>query len=237
LIKPYYETEFGKLYHGDCREILPQLIEEVDLVLSDPPYGGNLSVDFADRFGRKPDGFWKNTDRSSQARHVPIVGDDKPFDPEVLLNITSRAKVLWGANWYASKLPDRGGWWIWDKRNGKRDVSGAEWPMSEAELAWTTIGKGVRIYRHTWFGLIRDSERGEYYHPTQKPISLMCWCIEKAKSIEGLILDPFLGSGTTAVACERLGRKWIGVEISKEYCDIAVKRIKQERSQLKLDLV
>ena len=233
-MKPYYETELGKLYHGDCLEILPQLTEQIDLVLTDPPYGGGLAVDFAERFKSKAGKWWKNEDRSYQKRHEPIIGDDKPFDPSALLKIKSRAKVFWGGNWYANRLPDSGGWWIWDKRNGRRDVTSADWPMSEGEIAWTDVGKGVRIYRHTWFGLIKDSERGEHLHPTQKPVALMCWCIKKAKSIDNYILDPFLGSGTTAVACERLGRQWIGIEISKEYCDIAVKRIIEERSQLKL---
>jgi len=235
-IEPYYETELGKLYCGDCLEIMKGIdITSVDLVLADPPYGGNLSFDYAERFKTKAGKWWKNTNRTNQIRHKEIIGDDKPFDPAALLKIKCKALVLWGANWYASRLPDSGGWWIWDKRNGKRNVSEVNWPMSEAELAWTNVGKGVRIFRHTWFGLIRDSERGEHYHPTQKPVLLMMWCIKKSKTT-GTILDPFLGSGTTAVACERLNRKWIGIEISKKYCDIAVNRLKQETAQYKMEL-
>ena len=96
--------------------------------------------------------------------------------------------------------------------------------MSEAELAWTDIGKGVRVFRHTWFGLIRDSERGAFHHPTQKPVELMMWCVEQAKFPE-TILDPFLGSGTTAVAAKKLGRHFLGFEINPEYCKIAEERI------------
>ena len=210
---------------GDCLELMKALPDGcVDAVITDPPYGSGLAIDFADRFKTKAGKWWNKSDRSGQHRHVPIVGDDSPFDPTPVLQVSSKAKVLWGANWYASRLPDRGGWWVWDKRNGRRDVSEADWPMSEAELAWTDIGKGVRVFRHTWFGLIRDSERGAFHHPTQKPVELMMWCVEQAKFPE-TILDPFLGSGTTAVAAKKLGRHFLGFEINPEYCKIAEERI------------
>ena len=224
-MKPYYEDEAVQIYHGDCCDILPHL-PKVDLVLTDPPYGGGLAVDFADRFKTPAGKWWNKSDRSGQARHIPITGDDEPFDPTLILEVKSSAKILWGGNWYASRLPDSGGWWVWDKRNGRRDVSEADWPMSEVELAWTDIGKGTRIFRHTWFGLIRDSELGEHYHPTQKPIALMKWCILKSKT-NGLILDPYMGSGTTLRAAKDLGRKAIGIEIEERYCEIAAKRMAQ----------
>jgi len=205
---------------------MPEL-EPVDLVLTDPPYGGGLAVDFAERFKTKAGKWWNKSDRSGQKRHTEIIGDDKPFNPAGILSIQSKHKIFWGANWYASRLPDRGGWWIWDKRGGIRDVSEAEWPMSEAELAWTDIGKGIRIFRHTWFGLIRDSERNTFLHPTQKPVALMRWCIEKSKT-EGIIFDPFMGSGTTLVAAKQLNRKAIGIEIEEKYVKIAIKRLNQE---------
>jgi DNA modification methylase len=226
LPKPYFQDGAVTIYHGDCKDILPEL-PKVDLVLTDPPYGGNLSIDFADRFTHKSGSWWKNTDRSTEARHSPVIGDDKPFDPLPLLQIESKAKVLWGANWYASRLPDRGGWWVWDKRNGKRDVSAADWPMSEVELAWTDIGKGARIFRYTWFGLIRDGEHGLHLHPTQKPEALMKWCIQRSNTY-GLVLDPYMGSGTTLRAAKDLGRKAIGIEIEEKYCQIAARRMVQE---------
>jgi len=231
-MKPYYDEGKGiVIFHADCREVLPQL-SDCGLLLTDPPYGSGLAVDFADRFKTKAGKWWNCDDRRGQVRHTPIVGDDEPFNPRVILDFKSEVKVFWGANWYASKLPDRGGWWVWDKRNGNRDVSEADWPMSEAELAWTTIGKGIRVFRHTWFGLIRDSERDNFVHPTQKPEALMRWCIENSKT-KGIVLDPFMGSGTTLRAAKDLGRKAIGIEIEEKYCEIAAKRLAQEVLEFK----
>lgn len=224
-MKPYFEDEWTTIYHGDMREVVASL-PPVGLVCADPPYGGGLAVDYADRFRSKAGKWWKNTDRSEQIRHVPVVGDDEPFDPAALLAIKAEHKILWGANWYANRLPDSGGWWLWDKRGGRRDVTEADWPMGEGELAWTDVGKGVRIFRHTWFGLIRDSERGEYFHPTQKPVALMQWCIDKSKT-EGVVLDPYMGSGTTLVAAKNLHRKAIGIEVDEAYCEIAARRVSQ----------
>ena len=226
-MKPYYQHDGITIYHGDCREIIPT-IGKVDLLLSDPPYGIGLATDYANRFSSKAGNWWKNTDRSSQQRHTQIIGDDEPFDPQHLLEIDCRAKVLWGGNCFASRLPDSGGWFVWDKRNGKRDVSAAAWPMGDGEIAWTDAGKGVRIFRHTWFGLIRDSEPGEHWHPTQKPVALMAWCIEKSKSTSGVIFDPYMGSGTTLRAAKDLRREAIGIEMEEKYCEIAARRMGQE---------
>jgi len=217
MIKPYYETELGKLYHGDCLEILPQIEEKVDLVLTDPPYG----IDY-DASHKK----YKNgSDRGK------IVWDKITPDLTFLLNMKV-STIIWGGNCFASRLPDFPGWLAWIK-TCRNEVKIRQ---ADMELAWTNFIKRSQVFRHLWIGAYRDSESGiKNVHPTQKPIALMAWCI-KISRLTGLVLDPFLGSGTTAVACERLGRRWIGIEISKEYCDIAVKRIEIERSQLKLPL-
>lgn len=214
------------LYLGDCREIMPTLVKP-DAVISDPPYGSGLSMDYAERFKAQSGKWWKNTDRRTQKRHKALVGDDAPFDPSDIFKLGVSKIVLWGANWYANRLPDRGGWWMWDKRKGIED---AEWPMGEGELAWTNIGKGIRIYRHKWFGLLRDSEKGEHHHPTQKPVALMKWCIQKIGEAD-VILDPYMGSGTTGVACVQMGRKFIGIEIDPNYFEIACKRIREAYAQ------
>jgi site-specific DNA-methyltransferase (adenine-specific) len=225
-MKPYYRKGGITIYHADCRDVLPHV--DADLIVTDPPYGGRFSFDYQLRFSPSPGSkrWWSNRDRKLSVRHSGILGDGVPFDPSHLLSFPCKARVLWGANWYANRLPDSGGWWVWDKRGGERDVSAARWPMSEGELAWTDVGKGIRFFRHTWFGLIRDSERGSFLHPAQKPVALMRWCIETAKT-KGTILDPYMGSGPTLEAAVQLGRRAIGVEAKEQYCEEAANRLRR----------
>jgi len=222
LPKPYYERGGITIYHGDCRDILPHL-GPVDLVLTDPPWGTDTACD-ARRFTRSSSDWWQNKDTSRSGPHKQIQGDDKEFDPRPW--IIGKA-ILWGANHYTRYLPHSGGWLIWDKRQGVEDLAEKGWPLGEAELAWTNVLGATRVFRNLWSGLLRREERGEFYHPTQKPLALMRWCIELVPSAQ-VILDPFMGSGTTLRAAKDLGRRAIGIEIEERYCEIAVKRLAQE---------
>ena len=209
-MKPYYDKDGIVIYHGDCRRILPEL-PEVDLVVTDPPYGINLETAYRQR-GRG---------RLAQCRdYAPIHGDDEEFDPQPWLAYPA---ILWGANYYCSKLPKSSGWLVWDKRCGRMQND-----QADGELAWSNFVKGVRIFHHEWNGFVRDSEKGVGYHPTQKPVALMKWCLSLKWTPEGTILDPFMGSGTTLRAAKDLNRKAIGIEIEEQYCEIAAKRLAQE---------
>lgn len=223
-MKPYFEQDNVTIYHGDCRKILPQLpaLPWPELLITDPPYGAKLSFD-STRFrpSKKSAKWWSNPDRSTSPIYTPVIGDDQPFDPSFLLECQFKRFVIFGANHFASRLPDSGGWLIWDKRRGIED---SKWPMSEAELAWTNVGQAVRFFRHRWFGLIRDSEKGEHYHPTQKPIALMKWCIEFLGGGDA-VLDPFCGSGSVLIAARDLRLKAIGIEIEEKYCEISARRL------------
>ena len=215
LPKPYYRDERAgiTIFLGDCRDILPHL-EPVDLVVTDPPYGVSLNTNY------------KASQRGplAGANDYPAIhGDNAPFDPAFLLNYKNI--VLWGANYYASRLPDAGAWLVWDKREG----SGYN-DQADCELAWTKGKKGTvpRSFPHRWNGMIKASEQDERRcHPTQKPVALMKWCISFYDS-PNTILDPFMGSGTTLRAAKDFGHKAIGIEIEERYCEIAAKRLGQE---------
>ena len=209
----FYSDNWATIYCGDCREILPML-EPVDLVLTDPPYGINYRGGFV---GGKSPKDWP----AKFSKGCSIIGDDKAFDPTPFLDFPS--VILWGANNYCRYLP-QGQWLVWLKtRSTQRMLD-----QSDAELAWKKGGYAVYVFEHMWFGLCRDSEIAEpVLHPTQKPIALMKWCIEKSKNTK-IILDPFLGSGTTCLAAKNLNRKSIGIEIEPKYCEVAVKRLRQE---------
>jgi site-specific DNA-methyltransferase (adenine-specific)/modification methylase len=182
----------------------------IDAVITDPPYGINLNADYSRFKG------WNGPGRKFRN----VIGDDKPFDPKPFLRFPKI--ILFGANHYASRLPDSGGWIVWDKRgNG---LPSNNW-FSDCELAWTNLSGHVTRFSYMWHGVARWSKE-DAQHPTQKPVDLMIYCIKMA-GLPETILDPFLGSGTTAVAAKKLGRHFLGFEIDEDYCEIAGKRIKR----------
>ena len=216
-MKPYYETPLGKLYHGDCLEIMPEL-EPVDLVLTDPPYGINYQ------------GCNESKRKGLGVIHNGIIGDENLMDLRSILNMQCDV-VSFGANKYPEQLPHKGRWICWDKRVLKVSDKMFGVPF---ELAWTNAKTGLDIMIRIMHGGVVNSDGGKREHPTQKPTALMLRILNEIYTKSQLILDPFLGSGTTAIACERLKRKWIGIEIEEKYCEIAAKRIEAERKQLKL---
>lgn len=214
-MKPYYEdTKSGiKIYHGDCREILPTL-PKVDLVLTDPPYGMKNNVDSRRFSGGKKESIKRRGNKRGRFLEM-IVGDDKPFDPSLFLKF--KKVILWGSNHYAQKLPV-GSTLVWIKKTEKAYGTF----LSDAEIAWESGGCGVYCFRD----LSMKAEERQRKHPNQKPLPLMRWCINRMG--DGVILDPFMGSGTTLRAAKDLGRKSIGIEIEEKYCEIAAKRLEQE---------
>jgi site-specific DNA-methyltransferase (adenine-specific) len=220
-------AEGVELYLGDCREILPTLgpddITTSDVIVADPPYGISLQTNNAGRDHRpyRKAGDVVRSAKTKKHGFAPIIGDDEPFDPESLLLFPNL--VLWGANNFADRLPVSHCWLSWDKKCGKA----ADSDIGDCELAWTRgiRFKTVRAFRHMWAGFQRDSEVGGIrYHPTQKPIELMKWCIEFFPAAQ-TVLDPFMGAGATGIAAVKLGRKFIGIEIEPKYFDIACRRI------------
>ncbi len=201
---------------GDSLRVLPNLAP-MDAVITDPPYGiGEAAKNHKSR----------NRVQGGKPIISPDYGrsewDDAPPSPELLRAVIAAGKhaVLWGGNYFG--LPPSGKWLVWDKIN-----SG---DFADCELGWTNLPGAVRIFRHMWNGMLRDSERGTpRVHPTQKPIALMEWCLSFTDA--RTVLDPFMGSGTTGVACVQLGRKFIGIEIDHKYFDIACERIENAQRQ------
>lgn len=197
-----------ELYLGDCKDILPKLTG-IDAIVTDSPYGiGKLN-----KFGSR--------NKATEAMaYLPIIGDDEPFDPTHLLIYPVIS--LWGANWFANRLPASGGWLIWDKKDG-----GTSDNFSDVEMAWTNAGNTTRLLHHKWRGMIRASEQNEpRVHSTQKPVAVMRWNIEQLGLKPGAtICDPYMGSATTGIAALQLGYKFIGIEITEHYFNVATKRM------------
>lgn len=214
--KPYYQDKWVTIYHGDCRDILSEL-PNVDLVLTDPPYGiGSIG-------GSKAVGSIGGSNIVFVNQYKPIEGDDLPFDPSFLLAY-GQNQIIWGANYFADKLPNSKGWIVWDKKL-KNDWDDN---FSDVELAWSSFDKPARCYRLLYMGLIQQHVREKRQHPTQKPVELFAWILSKYSVLNDIILDPYLGSGTTTIAAKKLNRKCIGIEIEEKYCEIAANRCRQE---------
>lgn len=205
----FYQKDNITIYKGDCKEVLNDL--QFDVIVSDPPYGISHPTNYHSRGRGK---------LAKCSDYAPVAGDNQPFDPTFLLN-TKKPLCLFGANYFADKLPNSSGWLVWDKQRPK----GLD--QSSCELAWTNFVKGVRIFHHLWNGMLRASERGKgmLVHPTQKPIALMEWILNLKWTPKGTILDPYAGGGSTLIAAKKLGRPAIGVELSEEYCEIMVRRL------------
>jgi len=255
--KPYYETELGKLYHGNCLEIMPQL-EPVDLVICDLPYG-TTACKWDTVIPFKP--LWKQYKR--------LINDDGAILLMAMQPFTS-ALVMSNIGWFKYE-------WIWIKNSGADVLMAKNKPLNRTEsvLVFSNAtfgtdsknrmkynpqgvirinknisGKNISgknfcpgrtfkkvsfVQTHTNYpnNILKFKKDGKL-HPSQKPADLFEYLIKTYANDDDTIIDNCAGSGTTAIACERLNRKWIGIEIEEKYCEIAAKRIEQERKQLKL---
>lgn len=203
------------LYLGDCLEVMPTL-GEFDAVVTDPPYGigayssGSMGGGVLARKSEYEATTWDNAPASKEAIDAAIEA--------------SNQQVIFGGNYF--DLPPSRCWLVWDKLTGKNN-------FADAELAWTNLDAAVRLKRHKWQGMLRDSERNvPRVHPTQKPVVVMEWAIGITDG--DTVIDPFMGSGTTGVACVNLGRSFTGIELEPKYFDIACKRIEEAYKQPRL---
>ena len=190
------------MYLGDCRDVLPTL-GKVDAVVTDPPYG----IDAGNGIGRADRIRIGNNKKS---------WDERPADINVLLALDVPT-VIWGGNYFG--LPASRGFLIWDKNNSGRD-------FADCEMAWTNQDSNARLMT-----LRPMNMDGGKVHPTQKPIVIMEWCITYLPEDCETILDPYCGSASTGVACVKLGRKFIGIELDPDYFEIACDRIRKAYAQ------
>lgn len=205
------------LYCGDCAEILHSLPQRIDAVVTDPPYGIGEAAG-------------KNASRGKLAVAKDFGNDswdDEPISDDLIRRVREAGKwaVIFGGNYYA--LPPAKCWLVWDKENGDSD-------FADCELAWTNLPKAVRRIRYMWNGMLRANGELRGDHPTQKPIGVMAWAINHLPADTQTILDPFMGSGTTGVACMNLGKSFVGIEREPKYFDIACRRIEDAQRQARL---
>ena len=207
-----------RLLCGDSTDVLAveRLMDgkKADMVFTDPPYGvsvvkdGKVGADFG---------------VAKKGRYAEVIGDDTTQTAHDAIAICQSFKVpvqvYWGGNYYADRLPPTSCWLIWDKRGDSGIVN----TFADCELAWTNMTGPARIHKQLWNGMIREGEKDKRVHPTQKPVALAEWAV--GQYLKGsTVLDLFLGSGSTLIACEKLRKACYGMEMSPAYCDVIVKR-------------
>lgn len=217
-MKLYYEHAGIRIYHGDNRDVTHEVMSGVvDLVLTDPPYGMAWDTDSTRFTGGSI------TRGEGRRDWGEVQGDQYPFDPSPWL--CYQRVILWGANHYADRLP-LGTTLVWIKKPAATFGTF----LSDAEIGWQKGGYGVYCHHKNFPPPSRMAEgEGRCLHPTQKPLSLMTWCLMRSHLPEGaLILDPFMGSGTTLRAAKNLGYHAIGIETEERYCEVAARRLQQD---------
>lgn len=176
---------------------------KADMVFTDPPYGIDWNTDYT-RFSGK----------AERKAHSKVASDIEPFDPTILFELSDR-QLIFGANCFSDKLP-KGNWIVWDKRFDN-DVAF----LADAEVAWYNGSGAVYIIKETSQGFTHSDDAK--YHPTQKPVRLLAKIMDKIKATTVLI-DPYLGSGSTLIACEQTDRTCYGMELDPKYVDVIRKR-------------
>ena len=201
-----------ELWHGDCREILPSL-PGCDLILTDPPYG----------IGASSKKFINGTSKSQKDYYEDVCWDTAPPDSELmrLVLAAGSTSIIWGGNYF--DLPPSRQFLVWDKT-----IHGNSY--ADCELAWSSQDANARIKALNMVSCNSDGR----VHPTQKPLALMEWCLSLAPKRTRTVCDPFMGSGTTGVACARMGLQFVGIERERKYFDIACRRIEQAYAQPRL---
>ena len=202
-----------ELWHGDAREVLP-LLPDFDLLMTDPPYGIG-----ADAAAHKASGTVVGHGHRRVAKRTYEKTEwDTEATPDWLIGLMlakARHQIIFGGNYYA--LPPTSCILVWDKKtNGN---------FADCELAWTNLPKAVRRIECLWNGFAREGNEERFDHPTQKPVKVIEWAMRQAPDDVETVCDPFMGSGTTGVACTRMGLQFVGIERERKYFDIACRRI------------
>jgi len=196
--------------------------EKAELLLTDPPYGidyGGMLKGKGDGKGGADKNGWKSYDAPTWDKSKPESGVLQYF-----CQITDN-QIIWGGNYFTDDLPPTMGWLIWDK--GQRGFS-----LADGEMAWTSFNNALRIKEYAR----AKANQEEKNHPTQKPQEIIQWCFEYAdrhtKNEIKLVLDPYLGSGSTMVAAHQLKRRCYGMELEPKYCQVIIDRMRKLDSSL-----
>ncbi len=223
----------NKIHHVDCLEFMKTIPDNhFDLVLTDPPYGIGASK-FLNRKNYSADGeeYRRGSSLASKKKYDIKEWDNQTPSKKVFDEMfrISKNQIIFGGNYFIDKLSNSQCWIVWDKQNGTNSYA-------DCELAWTNFPTAVRKYDFMWNGFIQQDmvNKEERHHPTQKPIELFKMILRDygIRLDKKTVFDPFIGSGTTAIACKSLGLEWCGCELEEDYIKIANKRLEKVQGAL-----
>lgn len=216
------------LYNQDCMEAMASMEDnQFDLAIVDPPYGINASSKTFLRTGTQTgkslaiSGMYKSSNWDTSPPKQKYFNE---------LQRVSKEQIIWGANHFISKIAiDSSCWIVWNKENGENYYA-------DCELAWTSFKTAVRMISFKWHGMLQGNMKNKEHriHPTQKPVALYTWLLDKYAQQGWKILDTHLGSGSSAIAAHDLGYEFHGYELDEEYFEAASKRLKEHQKQLQL---
>ena len=201
--------------------------KKADMIFCDPLYGMGLDTDYSK--------LTSNNSFASGKKHSKVIGDDKEYNPTHIFEQFGYCNeiFLWGADYYRKYIPIGGSWMVWDKREGESADKGFG---SNFELLWSKQNHKRYILRYKWFGFFTAGEKREYLHPTQKPVEMLRQVISLYSQDNSLVVDLFLGSGSTLIACEKTNRICYGMELDPKYVDVIIKRWEDYTNQKALKI-
>ena len=207
----------SEVFNTDCLEYMRTLPDKAfQLAIADPPYGVS--------YARGKNGYGVTVDKLPT--HDDVRWDDKIPDPTFFSQLlrVSENVIIWGGNYFTHILPVSKCWLVWDKCNGMENKS----VFADAELAWTSMTKVVKMFSMRQLGFISETKDADRIHPTQKPTELYAWCLRTFAKPGDRIFDPMMGRQSSRIAAYKMGFDYVGCELDKEYFDKGCERFNRE---------
>ena len=224
-IKPFYKDQYGLIYNADCLKVMKEIPDgSVDLVLTDPPFIYNDYSPGNVGFDEKPENIKFIKSMSGGFDIVEFMTETKRLCKKFNLVIFCSKHQIPEIMKYGFDNKFQTNMLIWKKGGRPFGIT----YLHDIEYIIHIRETGAPFNGQYKSRVIEGTSKRKNDHATEKPIKIISKLLFYSSNRSDLILDPFLGSGTTAVACKELGRKFIGIEISPEYCKIAQDHLRQE---------
>lgn len=220
--------DFG-FYNMDCMEGMKQFPDKYfDLAIVDPVYGDVTKGGYMTHNKGQHIGTGKANQKGYHSGLWNQEKTGKEYFSELLR--VSKNQIVWGGNYFAENLPTSQGWIVWDKQHPEGIT------FADAELAWTSFDEAIRTFRFMWNGMLQGDMKNKEnrIHPTQKPVALYKWLLNKYAKANDIILDTHVGSASSLIACRNTNHKYVGFEIDEIYYKIAKERLDQETAQMNI---